>query len=59
VLKKWAGPNKWAGWADFFAHYMKNSGEGGQIFRFLHENQPGAGWINFQKSINGKSMPIY
>ena len=40
------------GWADSFVYYMKNSGEGGQIFRLLHEKQQ-AGWTNFQKSING------
>ena len=28
------GPNK-----DFFVYYMKNRGEGGQIFRLLHEKQ--------------------
>ena len=50
---KWAGPNKWVGWADFLVYYMKNSGEGGQILRLLYEKQR-AGWTNFQKSlING------
>ena len=31
---------------------MKNSVEGGQIFRLLHEKQR-TGGTNFQKSING------
>ena len=53
VPNKWAGPNKWVGWADFLVYYMKNSGEGGQILRLLNEKQR-AGWTNFQKSlING------
>ena len=40
------------GWADSFVYYIKNSVEGGQIFRLLHEKQQ-AGWTNFQKTING------
>ena len=32
VYRPWAGPNKEAGWADFFVHY---SGEGRQIFLLL------------------------
>ena len=27
------------GWEDFSVYHIKNSGEGRQIFRFLHEKQ--------------------
>ena len=34
---KRGGPNKRVGWTSFFVYYMKNNGEGGQIFSLLHE----------------------
>ena len=33
------GPNKRGEWADFFTHYMKNSGKGGNFFCLLQEKQ--------------------
>ncbi len=33
----------------FCLNYMKNIGEGGQMFSLLHEKQR-AGWTNFQKT---------
>ena len=39
MSNKRGGPNKREGLADFFVYYMKNSGEGGNIFRLVHEKQ--------------------
>ena len=50
-------PNKWGGLADFFVYYMKNSGEGGKIFRLLHE-KPGEGGFCFMNFINAGSPPL-
>ena len=36
---KRGGPNKREGLADFFVYYMKNSGEGGNIFRLVDKKQ--------------------
>ena len=42
-------------WADSFVYYMKNSGEGGKIFRLLDE-KPQVGWKYFQETINGHAL---
>ena len=36
---KRGGPNKPGGLADFLVYYMKNLGEGGNIFCLVHEKQ--------------------
>ena len=49
------GPNKRGGQEDFFVYHMKNSGEGEQIFRLLHEKQGECGI--FFSEINKRGSP--
>ena len=39
MFDKKGGLNKRGGCADFFIDHVKNSGEGGNFFRLLHEKQ--------------------
>ena len=39
VLNKRGDPNQRVVWEDFFSYYIKNSGEGRNFFRLLHEKQ--------------------
>ena len=48
------GPNKRGGREDFFVYHMKNSGEGEQIFRLLHEKQGEGGLFS---EINKRGSP--
>ena len=50
------GPKTREGWWDFFGYCMKKGGEGGQIFRLLHERAEKQGWILFLE-INKRGVP--